>query len=245
MHRQGWPCEFFDAAREPHPAGRQHDRPLADRLHIGQHVRAEENCFAVITGQRDEAAEHRLSLDWIEAVCRLVEDDQRRIVHNRCGKGDLLPGADRERLQRSIPLLAGIAPVEHLVGPSQRLAGRDTAEPCRIPHHAHAGQAGHRRFIFRHHPHLLPHLPRGFLRIEAEDPHAAAGELHQAEHGSHQGALARAVGTDEAGDPRLDTQRNAVECGAAPVAFDNTVEFDWAGVAAVCTTHGPTFRALR
>ena len=175
----------------------------------------------MVAGERREPAEHRPPLDWIEAVGRLVEDHHPRVVDDGRGERDLLFHPDRERLHRAVALLAGVAPVEHLVGTAERLDPGDPRELCRVAHHLHAGQARHGAFVLRDDADIPPHGMGLAARIEPEHAHVPLGEPHEPEDRLDERALAGAVGTNEPGDARMNGERHAVEDGALPVPLDD------------------------
>ena len=140
------------------------------------------------------------------------------------GEGDLLPHANRERLNRTISLLARVAPVEHLVGAAERLGAGQAGEAGRVAHHLHGRQSWHRALVLGDHADELPHHAGVAGRIAAEDANLTCREPHQAEDRSHERALAGTVGSDESGDPVGDLAADAVEDGAVAVPFDNALE---------------------
>ena len=220
------PRQLLDRAGEPHPSAGEHHHAIADRLHVGEHVRRDKHRLAVITGKRDQPTEHRPTLEWIEAVGRLVENHHPRIMDNRRGEGHLLSRADREGFHRAIPLLSGVAPIEHLMGPPQALGAGQPAQPGRIPHHLDAGEPRHGTLVFGHDPEERPHPPRLAGRIEAIDTHASLRQPHKPEDRPHQRALAGAVGAHQTSDAGRHLERHAIEHSTAAVAFHDTVEPD-------------------
>ena len=97
----------------------------------------DENRLAVFAGEGGEPAEHRPPFDRIEAVGRFVEDHQPWVVDDGRSEGDLLPHPHRERFHRPVALLAGIAPIEHLVRPAERLDPGDPREAGGVANHLH------------------------------------------------------------------------------------------------------------
>src|SRR5260370_2581418 len=70
----------------------------------------------------------------------------------------------------------------------------------------------------------------GLLRRKAKDVNRAAGWFDQAGQQIHQGGLARAVGTDEAGNPRIEREVHFVHAENFSVELGDIFESDLAGV---------------
>ena len=175
----------------------------------------------MLAGEGRQSAEHRPSLDRIEAVGRFVEDHEPRIVDDRRGEGDLLTHPHREGLDRPVAFLAGIAPIEHLVRPAERLDAGDPRQAGGVADHLHPRQPRHGAFVLRDDADEPAHGMGLPPRIDSEDAHAPLGEAHEAENRLHQRALAGAIGADQSGDAPGDGERHTVEHGARPVALDD------------------------
>ena len=180
----------------------------------------------MLAGERRESAEHGPPLDRIEAVGRLVEDHHLRIVDNGGGERHLLPHADRERLDRAITFLTGVAPIKHLVGAAERLGAGESGESRSILHHLHRGESGHGALVLGHHAHRLPHDPRSPCRIDSEHADIPRGQPHEAENRADERALARAIGPDEPRDPRMHVAGHALEYRPPAVTLDDAVDAD-------------------
>ena len=227
--RHDRPREVGERAFQPHLPRGEHDHAVADRLHIREHVRRQQDRLAVVVRECCQPAEHRPPFDRIEAVGRLVEDHQPWVVHDRRGEGHLLPHAHRERLHGPISFLTRVAPVEHFVGAAERLRGGQPAEPGRVAHRFHRRQPRHRAFVLRHHADEPPHHVRFAGGIVALHQHPPGREPHQPEDRADQRALAGAVGADEPGDPGEHLAGDVVEHRAVAVPLHNAVKADGHG----------------
>ena len=102
------------------------DHALTDRLDLGKDVRRQDHRARLAFARARQIADQRADLadlDRVEADGRLVEDQHRRIVHDRLGESDALAIALRERADHAATHVRETAAFERAVDRSAPLRG--------------------------------------------------------------------------------------------------------------------------
>ncbi|GAB4006698.1 hypothetical protein GCM10029992_58230 [Glycomyces albus] len=178
-------------------------------LHFGQQVGGDHDGDALIVGEPLEQGPHVVDAGRVQAVGRLVEDQQFGLLEQRLGHREPLPHAQRVALDRLLGLVAQADLLQDLVDPGprdpgalgQQLEGEAPGEVLeelrRLHDRADAGD----------------HAGQSLGHELAEDPHVAAVGADEAQQRPERSGLAGPVGPQEAVDlARADLHIEAVEC---------------------------------
>ena len=170
---------------------------LAGLLHVAEKMGAQEDVhLAGIPDVADEA-DHPLACDRIEAVGRLVEDEQTGPVHEGLGELGHLLHPQGVGPQLAVAGFSEPHVEQDLVGPFEGGLGRKAGQ---LAHHAHEGHRGHVRdegVVLRHVADLGTDLPEVMPDVVAEDLGRAPGHRAKAQQGLDQGGLAGPIGSEQ------------------------------------------------
>jgi hypothetical protein len=166
---------------------------------------------AELRARPPDERQHLVTAGRVEAVGRLVEEEQPRIVDERLGELDPLLHPGRVAADGAVALLVQPDVAEDLGGP---LAG---GGPGQAGHPRHVADEVGRRRVGRQAV-VLGHVAdeladRRALRPDVEVHHGGPSgrRLEQAEQDLDQRALAGPVGPDEADDSGLELERQPIE----------------------------------
>ena len=141
----------------------------------------------------DEIA-HRAALIGIESVCRLIEDEQHRIVQQRGGEADAAPVAFGERVDG---LVDGFTEARILGGAAHGVASGFASHAARLGNEAQEGPGRHfavERIAFGQVANALLSPAAVAGDVDVENLGAAFVRLEIAGNHAHGCGLARAVG---------------------------------------------------
>ena len=172
-------------------AGADDGHPFAQRFRLGQDVAGQQDRRAAVARLADALLKHVLH-QRVQAAAGLVQEQQPGVRREGRDQGDLLPVA----LRVGARLLVRVE-VEAL---DQLGAARfvdATAHAGQQVDGLAAGQRRPQRDIARHVGDLAVQFDGVGPRIAAQQPHAAAVGLHQAQQDADGGRLAGAVGAEE------------------------------------------------
>ncbi len=225
-------------AQQP-PAVDDHD-VVAHPLELAEQVRGDQDGDAELRADPPDEAEHVVAAGRVEAVRRLVQQHELRVVHERLRELHPLLHAGRVAADGTVALLVQ-ADVPQRVG--RALASRRLRQPG---HARHVDDELGRRHV-RREAVVLRHVPdpladRRPVRhdVEAEDRRAtrpSAGS--RPEHHLDQRRLARAVRADQPDDARLDLDAEVGHRRDLAVPLGQPVGLDQ------CHLAEPTHYALR
>ena len=173
----------------------------------------------LLAGPEDQL-EHLVAAGRVEAVRRLVEEQQARVVDERLGELDPLLHPGRVAADRPVALLVQPDVAEDLGGPLASRGARQARHQREVRDDLRRRDVRGKAVVLGHVADELADV--GALRpdVEVEDRRLAARRIDQAEQDLEQGALAGAVRADEADDPPVDVDREPVEgSDAARVAL--------------------------
>ena len=199
------------AALRLDPSVADDDHPVGDSLDFGQQVRGEQY-GAVAVGEAAQQAAHPAHALRIEAIGRLVKDQDLRVAEQRVGEPEALAHAER------VP--ADPAPGRRLVQADELQQFVDA-----LRRHAH-GLGGDGERLAAPAPRRLrrgveqdPDAPAGVWQVAVaptEDPGLPAVGLGQADEHPHRRGLAGTVGAEEPRNgARLAAERDVGDDGAA------------------------------
>ena len=193
------------AGQQPPAADDRHG--VGDLLDLGQDVAGDQDGAALV-GQPAHRAADLVDPGRVQAVGRLVEDQQLRFLEQGGGDGQPLLHAQRVRLEQVAAAVEQAGGLEHLVHPSLRGADRPGEQAQVAP--AAERREERRRLDDRAHP---PGDLRQVARHRVvEHPDPAGVRADQTEQHADGRRLARAVGTEEAVHPAAgDAQVEAVD----------------------------------
>ncbi len=191
----------------------QHDHVVADALELAEQVRGHQHRDAELVPDLLHQREHVVAGGRVEAVGRLVEQHQARVVHQRLRELGPLLHAGRVATHRPVPLLGEPHVAQHV---GRALPRRVVGQPRHLAHVHHEVAGGH----VRRQAVVLGHVAdrRADRRtvagdVVAEHRRRPAGRGDQPEQDLDQRGLAGAVGADQAGDPVTDGDVEPVERG--------------------------------
>ena len=191
--------------RAQQPAGVDDDDVVADPLELAEQVRGDQDRDAELGADPADQPEHVVAPGRVEAVRRLVEQHQLRVVDQRLRQLDPLLHAGRVAADRAVPLLVEPDVAQGVRRPlaGRRLAAARTSAPCarrtRSPTRPAAGSRA--RACSR--PARGSPAPRWRRRGPRTVAEPEVGG-QQAEHHLDQRRLARAVRPDQPDDAGLD-----------------------------------------
>ena len=162
----------------------------------------------------------------VEAVRRLVEDEEVGIVDERARELAALARAGREPVDRPVPHLAEPDVVQDLVRALERPVPRHPRELAAQRDGVDGGQLREVAVPLGHVADAAPHGVAARHDVDAEDGRAALGRPQQSEDRLEERALARAVRPEEPGGRALDPERDAVERTDRAVADGQAVGLD-------------------
>ena len=209
------------------PPGIDRHEEVADALDLAEQVAGDDDRDPELRAGPLDEREHLVATGRIEAVGRLVEQQQSRPVDERLGELDPLLHPGRIPADRPVALLVEPDVAQDLGGAFARRGAREAG------HARHLGDEVGRRGVRREavvFGHVADELAdRRALRANVEVHHRrlARRRFEQAEQDLEQRALARPVGTDQADDPGLEVEGQAVERGdAARISLGQVPEGD-------------------
>jgi hypothetical protein len=106
---------------------------------VVEDVGAQDHVLSVVAREVADEVEHLLAPLGIESVGRLVEEQQRRVVHQRLSELHALPHARRVAFHRAVAGLAESGVLEHLVRAQARFAAGQARQLSGQRHGPEAG----------------------------------------------------------------------------------------------------------
>ena len=204
----------------------EQDDLVGDGVDFVQDMAGDDDVHAV-RGEGAEQGDGFGAGEGIEAVERLIEDEDRRAVADGLGQLDALPHAFAvagdfafggiheidalEGAPGQIRSFLMAAAIDAQIGVDEFEAGQAFGEGVELGAVADFAKEA-----------------LGVVGRDAQDRDRAAGGLQQAGHQVHQGGFAGAVGPDQAGDARRDGQADAVDAQHFAIELGDVVEDDFA-----------------
>ncbi|GAA3317287.1 hypothetical protein GCM10020219_038380 [Nonomuraea dietziae] len=190
------------------------DDVVADAFELTEQVRGDQDADAELGADAPDQREHLVAALRVEAVGRLVEEDQLRVVDERLRELDALLHAGGVAADGAVALLVQADVAQHvggaLAGGGARQSG-DLREVDDQPRSRKRRAAGSRaRACSRHEGADLRAMGDD---VEAEHLGPARRLGQEAEQDLDQRGLARSVGAHEAGDARFDRDGELVQRG--------------------------------
>ncbi len=155
--------------------------------------------------------EHVVALDRVEAVGRLVEQDQLRVVHQRLGQLDPLALAGRHRADGTEPLLAKADLEQDLARAHHRRAMRDAPHLSEVADQLARLNVGWKPVVLGRVADPLAQLVAGFQWVHPEHLELARVGPQHAQEQADQGRLARAVRAEQTGDSLLKLEGHVAQ----------------------------------
>ncbi len=211
--RRGDPGEVAGGAGAEEPSAVDDDDVVAGALQLAQEVRGDEDGDAEVGPDAADQSEHLVAADGVEAVRRLVEEDQLRVVDQGLGELHPLLHARRVAAHGAVALLVQADVAQGVGGP---LTGGGRGQPGH-PRHVddELGRRDVRReaVVLRHVSDALTDLGAGGPDVEAQDLGVALRGGGEAEQNLDHGGLAGSVGTHKSGHTGPDVQGEPVKRG--------------------------------
>ena len=169
--------------------------PVADLLDLVEEVAGEEDGLAAVDGEAPDEGAHLLDTGRVEAVHRLVEDDEVGIAEQGRGDSEALPHAGRIAFDLALRIPGQPDLIEQPVDPLCALA-------LGLRQHLEIAAAGEEGIeVAAVDQRADPAKDRGIgAQVLAEQPRLARGRSDQADQHPDRRRLAGAVGPEEAVD---------------------------------------------
>ena len=188
-------------------AGHDDEDPVGEPLDLFEDV-AREQDRPSIGGHRPQEIHHRQALARVHAVERLVQDQGRRIMHERGGHLDPLPHPLRVAADRPFGGVAQLDHVDRAIG--GRLGIGHPRQARRGDHELAAGEEAVHRLALGDEADAPVHLGVAPGRRPVQ-LHLAGGRSQEPGHHVEQGRLSGAVRTEQAGDAGRDLEGHVVD----------------------------------
>ncbi len=197
------------------PAGIDGDEEVAHALDLAEQVARDDDGDPELGAGPPDEREHLVAAGRVEAVGRLVEEQQARIVDERLGELDPLLHPGRVAADRPVALLVQPDVAEDLGRPLAGGRARQAGHPRHVGDEVGRGRVRRQAVVLGHVADEL--ADRRALRAHVEVHHRrlARGRFEQPEQDLDERALAGPVGADETDDPGLEVEGQAVERGDA------------------------------
>ena len=199
--------EVTGGARAPQVAGVEHDHVVADLLELAEQVGGDEDGDAELAADALHQPEHVVARRRVEAVGRLVEEDQLRVVGERLGELGALLHAGGVAAHRPVALLVEPHVPQHVGRPLASGGGAEAGHPGHVDGEVAGADVGRQAVVLGHVADESPDLLPAVLDVVPQDAGVPAGRLEQAQQDLDQRRLAGAVGADEAGHAGSDLDR--------------------------------------
>ena len=193
------------------PAGIDGDEEVAHPLDLAEQVAGDDDGDPELGPGPPDEREHLVAAGRIEAVGRLVEQQQARVVDERLGQLDPLLHPGRVAADGAVALLVQPDVTEDLGGPFARGRARQAGHPGHVGHEVGRGDVRRQAVVFGHVADELADRRALGPDVEVHHRRLARGRLEQPEEDLDERALAGAVGADQADDPRFEVQGQTVE----------------------------------
>ena len=175
------------------------DDVVADPLQLTHQVRGDDDGDAEHGADPPDQAQHLVATGRVEAVGRLVQQHQLRVVHQGLGELDPLLHAGRVAADRPVALLEQADVAQRVRGPLAGGVGGQPGHPGEVHDQLGGGDVGRQAVVLGHVAHQLADpLPLGG-DVQVEHPRAARGGRQEAEQDLDQRRLAGPVGADQTG----------------------------------------------
>ena len=177
-------------------------------------MRGDEDRHGVLARQFDQEPPEFIARDGVDARCRLVEDQQVRLVDDRHREREPLADAEREVRGETVDVLGQIAAVDQFRDPPLGLRRRQMKQPRMqhqvLPH----GELAIQREGLRHVADAAARFMIAGLHRAAENQRLAGARGQQPGQHLHRRGLAAAIRSDEAEDLAFaDLEVHAVDGG--------------------------------
>ena len=195
--------------QEP-PAVDRHE-VVADLLDLAEEVARQDDRDPELGPGPPDEAEHLVATGRVQAVRRLVEEEEPRVVDDRLGQLDALAHPGGVAADRPVALLGEPHVAEDVRGPLAGGLGGQAGEPAGLGDELGRADVRRQGGVLGHVADVPAELRALRPRDVAHDLHPAARRGEQAQEDLHERALAGPVGPDQADDPGRDVQGERVE----------------------------------
>ena len=192
-------------------SGIERHEEVADPLDLAQQVAGQDDRDAELRAGPAHQLQHLVAPGRIEAVGRLVQQQQPRIVHQGLGQLDALLHARGVGADGSVALLVEAHVAQHLRGAFPSRCAWQAGHLAEVADEVRGGQVGRQAVVFRHVANDPSDIGTLRAHIEVHDPRLPGRRLQQPQQDLDERALAGAVGADEADDGRFEVQGQAIQ----------------------------------
>ncbi len=211
----GAPGQLVQAAARHHLPGGEDDGGVAGPFHLLQQVRREHDVHPELRADAPDQGQHLVTLERVEPVGRLVQQQQRRVVGQGGGQLDPLALTGRHGADRPLALLTEAHQPQGVAGPAHRLSPGKAVDLGQVADEVGRPGVGVEGVVLGDVAQPLPHLGAGVGRVEAEHLQGTLVGALEPEHEPEQRGLARPVGAEQPGDAPPHLQAGAVQGGGA------------------------------
>ena len=199
---------------------------VAGAADVIEDVRRDQHAHPEVVRHAADHLEHLAALDRIEAVRRLVEDDQFGRVHERLCELDALAHTERERADHARALFFQPHGKEHLRGATDGIGAREATQLGEMPHKIGGRQLGGEALVLGGVADATANAIAGGARVLAEYVDLAGIKADESEDRLHQGRLTGAVATKQPGGRRVDADRHVVKGDDLAVGASSAVHLN-------------------
>ena len=197
--------------RPEQPPGIDGDEEVAHPLDLAEQVAGHDHGDPEFGAGPSNEPQHLVASGRVEPVGRLIEQQQSRVVDERLGELDPLLHAGRIATDRAVALLVQPDMAEDLGGPLAGGRARQTRHPRHVSHEVGGRRVRRQAVVLGHVADELPDRRALGAHVETHDRGVAGRRLEEPEEDLDERALAGAVGADQADDPGLQLEGQAVE----------------------------------
>jgi hypothetical protein len=212
------PRELADLARVHQPPALHDDDAVAGALDVGHQVRREQHADAELPMRLADQRQHLLAPHRIQPGRRLVEEDERGIVHQRLAQLDALLHPGRVAADRAVALLEQPGVAQRVGGARARGGRRQPAQLRHVRQELGRAHLARQAVVLRHVADARAHAHAG-RGVLAEHQRPARGGAQEPHEDLDRGALAGAVLAEDAGDAVVDAEAHVVERDDAGISL--------------------------
>ena len=215
-------AELAEDPRAHHGAVAEDHHRVADLLGLLQVVRRDHDVHAELGADPPDQRQHVVALERVEAVGRLVEQDEGGIVNDCSGELHALALAGRHRPDRPEPLLPEPDLPECIVRALDRSPPREAVQLPEMAHEIRRVDVGRQVVMLGRESDPRPNVDPRRRGIVPEHGQLAGVTGAQAEHERDERRLPRSVRAEQPGDAVADVDVEGIDGQLRPVPLAHT-----------------------
>ncbi len=199
---------------------------IARDSNVIEDVRRDQHADVEVARHATDDVEHFGTLRGIEAIGRLIENNQVGRVDESLCQFDALAHSERETTDHPRALLLKTDREKYFRRSPDCVGARESTQLCEMPAEIGGRQFGGQALMFGGIANAPPHLFAVVASIVPEDVDLAGVQAHEPKDRLHQRRLASAVLAQQSGGRRADGQRHVVERLDAAIPATRASNFD-------------------